>query len=170
MSDKERGQILAKIRQHKTEDRDVAEQVASQLQRTEQLEQALEELQSKLDHANAELGKRDTKIKALEALELRKQDLDLREQKLLVRESKLDHQLQIAKLQLDSESARVEDHKKMVELIFRSPVTRVKGQVPVAVDGGTGPSRHYLPDGTPQMQQYPGTVASGEVDTETFEQ
>lgn len=156
-------QLTIPITETTKQQKEISDQLKARLDMVDKLEVALEEMREKYNYEVEQRGKVAAERDALRQLDLRNESLNEREEKLNLREQTLNQQEELNKLRLENAQTRVEDHKEMVKLIFRNPVTLRQGEIPVAVDGGEATSGQYDANGTPVMQKMPGYINQGEV-------
>ena len=154
------GGVELVVRSEKTEAKDVSQQVQARLKRADELEEAVASLTQQLSDRNEELGRARTELTSLRKFADKHDQLCEREKALDLRESVLNAREEINKLMVSHEKQRVDDHIKMVELVFRNAELRRSGMWPVAVGGGAG-NCSYDNNGTPHYSPMP-TYASQE--------
>ena len=142
--------LLAPIEKQFVSEQDVGKQIQDRLKKVDGLEGAIEDLRDKLDEANERAGRLLQEKNNFESLADRKETLDAREAELNAREAKFDMEAELndTKLMLAAEKKRVEDHQKMMELIFRNSRLRKEGVVPLTRNlGGTSYNSGYSDKG-----------------------
>lgn len=169
-SDSNSGGVMAPIRRATVESVDVSQQIQQRLKRADDLEVAVEKLQGLLDDSHRETADLKRELQALRPLANKADEIAARSRELDAREKGLDAREELTKFQLAAQEDRVNDHIRMVELIFRNTEVRRSRMVPVAVDGGDMPTGQYGANGETLMQRAPGLVShENETESETKE-
>lgn len=151
--------LVIPVEQTTTEEKEISEQLASRLAKVSALEEGLKVMTEKY---NEEIEKRrriTSERDALKQLDIKKQELSDWEERLKIKESLLEKSEELILQKEKHSEQRVEDHKEMVNLIFRNPVIMKRGTVPVVVGGSD--SSVIQPDGSYALQSM-GTFSTEE--------
>ena len=136
-----------------TSEKDVTKQVQERLAMADKFEEAAKEALHKVSELESEIMSLRSQLKEWQQLDLRKEQLDEREKTLDSERALFESQKELQTLQLRHADQRVEDHRAMVQLVFRNTMVRKSVSMPVAV-----PPNEYGPGYVSKEEQIEETT------------